>query len=123
MNDPETKGEGLRANEFEQEVRQALRHVDAPEGFTARVLERAAATEMPLPWRLGLRHVPLRAWVGAVAAILLLTALVANQIRDRRERERVAKLQVQFDTAMRITDSTLEQTRAELERVGLKLSE
>lgn len=121
MNDSEMKGETPQADEFEQLVRRALGRVDVPEGFAARVLERAVASEVPLPWRPRFMRATLRAWVGAIAAIVVLAALVANQIRVRRER--VAEIQAQFNTAMRATDNALEQTRAELERVGLKLGE
>jgi hypothetical protein len=41
----------------------------------------------------------------------------------RRERARVVEIQAQFDTAMRLTNGALAQTRVELERMGLNFGE
>jgi len=123
MNDPEGTSKGLQADEFEEQVMRSLRRVEAPKGFAARVLQRAAASEKPLSQRLRFRRGLRWGWIGAVAAILVLVALGANQVRVWRERARVAQIQAQFDTAMRVTDGALTQTRAELERMGLKFGE
>lgn len=122
MNDPRNMRKVLQANEFEEQVRRSLRRLEAPEGFAARVLERAAASENCLVQRRRFRFGPRWGWIGA-AAVLLLVALAANQVRVRRERVRVAEIQAQFDTAMRATNGALAQTRVELERMGLNFGE
>jgi hypothetical protein len=123
MNDPESTSKNLQADQFEEQVMRSLRRIEAPKGFAARVLQRAAASEKPLPLRPRFRRGLRWGWIGAVVAILVLVALVANQVRVSRERARVAQIQAQFDTAMRVTDGALAQTRAELERMGLKFGE
>jgi len=126
MSDLKSTNEGMQADEFEEQVRRSLRHVEAPKDFAVRVLERAAAAGKPLPLRPRLRHKPhrrWRKWIGVVAAIVVLVVLLANQARIRRERARVAQIQAQFDTAMRVTSGALEQTRMELERAGVNFGE
>jgi hypothetical protein len=123
MNDPTSTNTGLQADEFEERLRRSLRRVEAPNNFAVRALERAVASEKPLRLRSRFRREAHRGWIGAVAAILVLVVLVANQVRLRREQARIAQVQAQFDTAIRLTNHELEQTRVELERVGLKLGE
>lgn len=122
MNDPRSVSKDLQANEFEEQVRRSLRRLEAPKGFAARVLERAAVSEKCLSRRRRFRLGLVRGWIG-VAAVLVLVALAANQVRVRRERARVAEIQAQFDTAMRVTNGALTQTRVELERMGLNFGE
>ena len=106
--------------DFERQLTQALRHVDAPEGFAARVMEHAATAEESLP--VPPRFLPprIRAWVGGtIAAMLVLGLLAAEQVHLRHEREQVALARQQFETAMRVTDHALDQTRVQLEHAGL----
>lgn len=123
MNDPRGTSKDLREDEFEEWLRRSLRSVEAPTDFAARVLQRAAAADNPSRLRPRFRHAPYRRWIGAVAAMLLLAAVLANQVRVQRERARVAHIRAQFDTAMRVTDGALEQTRMELMRAGVNLGE
>ena len=104
-------------SEFEQELTQAMRAVDPPEGFADRVMARV---EAPARGKvLTMPHMP-RMWAsGAVAAALLVGALVGEQTHLRHERERAEQAQRQFDTAMRITDQTLEHVREQLQQAGV----
>lgn len=123
MNDPRGTSKGLQEDGFEEWLRRSLKRVDAPEDFAARVLERAAASDNISRLRPRFRHARHRRWIGAVAATLLLAAVLANQVRVRRERARVAHIRAQFDTAMRVTDGALEQTKLELIRAGVNFGE
>jgi hypothetical protein len=124
MNDSDIEGKGREGDvEFERQLAWSLRRVDVPEGFATRVLERAMTPQRSLQARPRFLHLPLSAWAGAIAAMLALTALLANQVQVHREQARVARIQAQFDTAMRVTSRALDQTRADLESQGLKLGE
>jgi hypothetical protein len=107
-------------NEFEQQVARALRPVDAPEGFAARVMARAVATNaVVMRPRL---HAQM--WVGgAVAAMLAVGAFVGEAVHVRRQREEAALATQQFDAAVRVTDQAIERTRMHLEKAGLKLGD
>jgi hypothetical protein len=120
MNRSEIDSAGREPDEFERQLMEALRRADAPDGFVARVLERVAAPAKTSPARQPrFLALPVQAWAAAIIAVLALGALVANQVRIRRERAQIA--QAQFETAMRITDRALEQMRVQLERAGLKV--
>jgi hypothetical protein len=104
---------------FEQELKQAMRAVDPPEGFAERVLVRAKAKEqsrarvLTMPRRL-------RAWAGgAIAAAVLVGAFTGEEVHLRRQREQAELAQRQFETAMRITDRTLEHVRQQLQQAGV----
>ncbi len=106
--------------DFERQLTRALRHVDAPEGFAARVIEHAATAEKLLPVPPRFLTPRIRAWAGgAIAAMLVLGLFAAEQVHVRHEREQIALAQQQFETAMRVTDHALDQTRVQLERAGL----
>jgi hypothetical protein len=114
--------DGMELDEFEQQLTQALCRVNAPEGFAARVLERATLPAKVAVMRPRLAALRGRAWVGgAIAAMLALAVFVGDQAYVRHERERAALANQQFAMAMRVTDHALDQTRAQLERAGLKL--
>jgi hypothetical protein len=44
-----------------------------------------------------------------------------EQVHVRHEREQAALATQQFETAMRVTDHALDQTRNQLQRAGIKL--
>jgi negative regulator of sigma E activity len=138
------KGDGpklvteLKASEFEEQLARALRRVEAPEGFAVRVMERVSAnpthddgavmngapeTEVSrvvmMQPRRGMWR--MQAWMGgAVAAVLALGVFGAEQVHQRREQARANE---QFAVAVSVTDRALAQTREQLQRAGLKLSE
>ena len=104
---------------FEQELTQAMRGVDPPEGFADRVMARAQASERP---RARVLQMParLRMWAsGAVAAALLAGCYFGEETRLRHQREKAELAQRQFDTAMRITDETLDHVRLQLQQAGV----
>ena len=129
-----------KMDELERELTEALRRVDAPEGFAERVMGRAFADPthdggtamngapgmaaevkvVVMPRRQG--SLRMKAWVGgAVAAMLALGVFGAEQLHQRRQR--VAAANEQFEAAVRVTDHALAQTRTQLQRAGLNLGE
>jgi hypothetical protein len=112
-------------DEFEQELGRRMRRVDPPEGFMERLLERA---EAEAPSRAKVLTMPrrtvFRAWVGgAIAATLVTGIFVGEQAHERSQERKQAAAQQQFEMAMRATDHALDQTRANLQKAGLTLSE
>jgi hypothetical protein len=126
---PEEKKNELGAgkmDEFEELLTRELQRVDAPEGFALRVLDLAAkqtpvrARVLTMPVWMARPH----AWAGgAIAAALVLGCFAAERIHVRQQQEKAEMAQQQFDTAMRVTDRALGQTRAHLERAGFKLGD
>ena len=111
-------------NEFEQQVARALRPVDAPEGFAARVMERADAPAVATNVVVMRPRLLAQMWVGgAVAAMLAVGAFVGEAVHVRHQREEAAVATQQFDAAVRVTDQAIERTRAQLEKAGLKLGD
>jgi type VI protein secretion system component VasF len=120
----EIRLEGQEPSEFELQLTRALRRVEAPEGFAARVMDRAATPAVAknvvmMPARL---RAPM--WIGgAVAAILVVGAFVGETVHVRHQREEAALATQQFDAAVRVTDHALDKTRLQLQRAGLNLGE
>ena len=119
-----------KMNEFEEQLAGQLRRVDAPEGFALRVLDRVSDDAVrKTPLRARVFTMPAwsfkpRVWVGgAIAAALVLVCFAAQQVHVRQQQEKAELAQQQFDTAMRVTDHALDQTRAHLERAGFKLGD
>jgi hypothetical protein len=69
--------------------------------------------------------VPRRQWMGwasgAIAAMLVAGVFAGQHVRVEHERRAVAERQ--FETATRITDETLEQTRRQLAQQGITLGD
>jgi hypothetical protein len=120
------------SHEFDGQLTQALRPVDPPPGFAAKIMELAAspaASQAPRkPKLLVLRprwQTPaLRLWAtGALAAALVACFFTGEQLHRRHQQELADQ---QFLTAVRITDHALAvstaQTRAQLLRAGINLS-
>ena len=109
---------------FEGELGQALRPIDLPADFAERIAARAAAATTPVQAPKQGRLLPFqsRRWVtgGAIAASLLAGSLVFEQAHQRQVRAHAAAVaNQQFETATRITEETLERTRAQLRRAGV----
>jgi hypothetical protein len=107
-------------DELEQELKESLRLVAAPEGFVDRVMERVAKKEQRrfrvMPQRIS--HV----WQTAIAAMLLMSVLFgAGELVHRQQERRKAELvQHQFDVAMRVTGRTLDGVGERISRAGTK---
>jgi hypothetical protein len=73
--------------------------------------------------RFGLQR--MQAWTGgAIAAMLALGMFGAEQLHQRHERaQQTAMANQQFAMAVQVTDHALAQTREQLQRAGLNLSE
>jgi hypothetical protein len=92
-------------NDLEQDLRKALSRREAPPGFSDRVLAR-------LPRQRGYPR-----WLALVATLLIAIAgLSAWQLRQRQQRIAAEKARADFVRALVITTSTLETTRALLQR-------
>ena len=115
----------LKLAEFEVQLARAMRRVDAPEGFAARVLDKAEQTQTVIVMRPRKGLWRMQAWTGgAIAAALALGMFGAEQLHLRRERaEETAKADQQFAVAVQVTDHALAQTREQLARAGLNLGE
>jgi hypothetical protein len=121
-------GPGLEPDEFERMLMLAMRRVEAPEGFAASVMERAAAPAVAntkvVVMRSRLATLSSRAWVGgAIAAMLVLGVIGGQELHQRHEREQAAMATQQFDAGVRVTDQALAQTRAQLARAGVRLGD
>ena len=105
--------------QIEQELTRAMRAVDPPEGFAERTVARAQESGAP---RARVLTMPRRSqfWAsGAIAAAVLAGAFFGEQTHVRRERQREERAQQQFDTAMRITNETLDHVRLQLQQAGV----
>jgi hypothetical protein len=119
----------LALAEFELQLARAMRRADAPVGFAARVMERAASPSesaqkvVAMRPRFGMAR--MQAWAGgAIAATLALGMFGAEQLHQRHVREvQTALANQQFAMAVQVTGHALAQTREQLQRAGLNLSE
>jgi hypothetical protein len=106
--------------ELEEYLTRALRHVDAPPDFAESILARTEKVERKPAEILRMRP-RVRIWAGGViAASLVAGLLIAGQVHQRRERQRVETAERQFQTALQITNETLEQTRQQLQQAGIE---
>lgn len=111
-------------DDFEERLQRALARVEAPPGFAERVCN-LCSTELP-PAHGGLlmwprRHVRLS---GALAAGILFGALAGGGFwHGQRVAEQRMEAQAQFETAMRVTNRALDETREQLNRAGMRLSD
>lgn len=108
------------SDELEQELKEGLGRVPAPEGFADRVMGRIAQKE-----RLRIRVMPQRVsyvWQVAIAAMVLLAVMfgVGERAHRREERRKAELVQRQFDVAMRVTGKTLNGVGERISRVGTK---
>jgi hypothetical protein len=120
----------MEQNEFERALTRAMRRVDPPETL-GKFLMKAVQAEIGVEAESRLSRREKWAWFvprpqrfgwmsGALAAVLLVGVFGVEQVHVRHERERAQATQ-QFETAMRVTDHALDQTRAQLQRAGIRL--
>src|ERR1700712_198280 len=132
MSGPERLKDVDEMDEFERSLQRAMKRVDVRAETTAKIFaivaeaerERQQTGRMWVTPKTGakLLFMPkpaFRSWIGgAVAAVLAVGVFVG--VHERQERKAEVARQ-QFETAMRVTDHALDQTRAQLQRVGLNL--
>jgi uncharacterized membrane protein YsdA (DUF1294 family) len=97
---------------LENELKNALRRVPAPEGFAGRVLARIGNTE----WR------PARSpWWRAVAATFLLAAILggwgAHELTERRQEREGQRAREQVLLALRITGEKVAHAQREVRHI------
>jgi hypothetical protein len=89
---------------LEDELRAALRHEAAPEGFAAKVLARTAGGESRKN----------RVWVPAIAAALIVAGLTPEAVHQYRERRRGIEARDELITALSITRAQLEHAKEKI---------
>lgn len=102
---------------FENELRRALRPVDAPDGFTERLMRALPAREAPAPVLLPVPELPVRTprriWMPAALAASLLVAVLAGQqvaqVREERQaRAEGLEASRELMQALRLTSEKLD---------------
>lgn len=109
---------------FEDVFGLALQQVDPPLGFAERTLARTAAPiASTVPTTARVLTMPARnRWAaGAIAATLLAGVFAAEQVHITREQKRAEAAARQFQTAVNITASTLQDVRQQLLQEGVPL--
>ena len=94
----------MTPQEFENELRAALRREPAPEGFASRVIARTPRRRRVLPWALA----------AGLAAGLVLPLGVYEHRREQAVRAEQAKRELV--TALNITRAKIRQTRESIQR-------
>ena len=100
--------------DFERELREGLRRVEAPPGFRERVMARAGERAASRAGRTG--------WWRGIAAAFLLGALFGGWLmhQERVDRREAMVTRQQFDEAMRITGRSLAEAQRKIEQAGVK---
>jgi hypothetical protein len=124
-------------NDFERQLTQRMRPVNAPETlakFLAIAAEAEQARRERGRWWMWFRpkssgggvmvfSKPM-VWTGfAMVAAMLMVVFVGQQMHVRQEREKAALATQEFEAATRIEDQTMAHTREQLERAGIRLDQ
>lgn|GEM_PF-3177714 len=107
----------------EVELRKALRHVPAPEGLTARVMERVAAREQVRTQRRTFAsfvstHKRAAWWTALAASLLLFLGGDMAYVYRVHELQKQAEAREQVDRAMELANRALAQVHSNMERSG-----
>lgn len=111
----------VEIEETESELRDGLRHVPAPEGFSDRVMARVAHRESARkavarkPVFGGL-HRNAGVWTSIAAALVLAVGGNVMHTRHERHEREAAQVQAQMDLAMELTGHALDQVQGNLDR-------
>ena len=120
---------------LEYELRNVLRPVDPPAGFVDRVLARARqsdcqaagpaepAGQTARPRVLTFTSRRSRLWIGSGIAAVLLAGVAVEGTHRIEQRRRTEEAQRQFETALQVTDRTLDHVREQLQRAGVRLDQ
>jgi hypothetical protein len=117
------KGMNEAFDEFDLELSRALRRVDAPATLAQSVMAAVEDLREPSGLRILKRVLTFprrQAWIGSVAASLLLAGLVFGGVEHRRAAERT-QAERDFATSLEITNRAMEQTRLHLQRAGIEM--
>lgn len=110
--------------EFEERLAQAMRRIDAPEGFAERAVERVRAEEAKRRGTLLMMPGRRRVWMsGALAAGLAVGVFGVAESHVRHEHEKAARAQQQFEAGIRITDRALDHAREQLHQAGVRFGD
>jgi hypothetical protein len=102
-------------NDFEDQLREALRPPDVPAGFANRVLAKLPEAYPAVPHRPMLRRVA----VWAAAVLVCAASLTGWQIeRTRQQQRRGEKAREQVMLALRITGNKLNQAQSRVRQIG-----
>ncbi len=109
------------SDELEQELKEALKRVTAPEGFADRVMEHVAAKERQRVRVMLFRVAPV--WQAAIAAVVLISLSFGGVglWQRQKERRKAEIVQRKFEVAMRVTGKTLDDVGARVSRAGMKV--
>lgn len=109
-------------DQVEQGLQRALQHVDAPDGFTDRVMQRVQQRAQQHPLRRAAVSVHRSAaWWSAIAAALLLSA-AGSALHTHRlhmlqlNQAQATQMEAQMDIAMQLTGHALDQATDSVER-------
>jgi cysteinyl-tRNA synthetase len=130
----EKMGQDEKLNAFELQLANAMKRVDAPKTLGDSVMlaiaqeQRATASVAAAPSLLMrlFAFLEFPSWVmGAVAAALVVGALIAGQVHEKRQHQLIeARQRVEadreFETADRITDRALDHVREQLAKAGVR---
>ncbi len=139
MSGPDFEQDNPEMTKFEQALARAMKRVEVRADMAAKFLALADEAErkrqhaggglrlLKLSNRARVIAMPRpRAWMGgAIAAVLTIGCFVGTRIHTDHERRVMAERQAeqQFETAERITDQALAQTREQLQQRGIRLEQ
>jgi hypothetical protein len=112
----------VEVEEVEAGLRQGLRHVPAPAGFTDRVMTRVAEREasrearMPKKVVFGGLHRNAGVWTSIAAALVLAVGGGVMHTRHVQQEHEAAQVQAQLDLAMELTGRALDQVQGNLDK-------
>ena len=99
---------------MEQSLRDSLRHVSAPDGFTDRVMGRVAVRQQKPKWMAAM-HVSRAGWIAA-AAILIVCLVSGEALHVRHQQKAEAAAQAELDRAMQLTSHAMNEVETGFER-------
>jgi hypothetical protein len=104
----------------EAELREGLKHIAAPDGFTDRVMARVAAREakrqvVTKKTVFAGLHRNAGVWTSIAAALVLAVGGNLLHVRHEQKEREAAQVQAQMDLAMELTGHALDQVQSNLD--------
>ena len=103
-------------NRLENELRNAMKRDEPPEGFAERVLARTAETRQALPISIFRRPTFRWALAGAMCVLLAVAGIEYRQAKQEQARGEDAKAQLML--ALRITANKLQLAQEKVQQLG-----